>query len=124
MKVNKSTYLDNNKTLVKQLVAVLSEDFKYVSILGTDCVGKRYGLKRTGVELNDSMWSERGFVARVYNGINYSEYSFNEFNEDNLSAVADRIRKTATGMNQLMTDSGIQITNYDVLEEAFIAKTF
>jgi len=124
MKVYMSKHLDNVRPLVKKLVQVLSAEFEYVSVLGTDSQGKRYGMKRTGVELNDSMWSERGFVVRVHNGVNYSEHSFNEFNQTNFDDVVNRIKKTATIMNEVMASNGIEITDYDVVEEEVVAKSF
>lgn len=124
MKVNMSAYLNGKKAIVKALVEELSKDFAYVSVLGSDTVGKRYGLKRTGVELNDSMWCERGFVARVYNGINYSEYSFNLINEENFESVISRIKETGLLVNKLMKEVDIAITDYKVIEEETINQHF
>lgn len=124
MKVKMSAYLDSKRSVVKALVDILAKDFAYVSVLGSDSTGKKYGIKRTGVDLNDSMWGERGFVARVHNGINYSEYSFNELSEDQVEAVAAKIKETATVMNAMMKDNGTAITDYDVLEEATISDSF
>lgn len=124
MKVKMSTYLEGKRAVVKELVELLAKDFAYVSILGSDSTGKRYGIKRTGVELNDSMWGERGFVARVHNGINYSEYSFNELDANQVENVASKIKETATIMNQMMQDNNTPITDYAVLEEETIKESF
>lgn len=124
MKTKLSNYLDGKRPIVKKLVDHLGESFKYVSILGTDTTGKRYGLKKTGVDLNDSMWNERGFVARVYNGTGYSEYSFNQLSEDNFNEVVSRIKETVAVAEALKQDNGLTFTDYDVIEEEAITDFF
>ncbi len=124
MKVEHSTYLMNVKPLARQLVTRLLEEFAYVSLLGTDTVGKLYNMKKTGVNLNDSKWSERGFVLRVYNGQNYSEHSFNHLSESNLEMVIEEIKETANAVFSLMNDNDIQVSKYDVIEEAVIKEQF
>ena len=73
MKVPMSKYLTNQKSALKKLVELLSKEFEYVSVLGTDVRGKTYSVYKTGASINDSPWAERGFVVRVHNGYNYSE---------------------------------------------------
>ncbi len=124
MKVKMSAYLQSIKPLAKRLVDQLKKDYAYVSLLGADSTGKSYGVKRTGVTLNDSMWAERGFVVRVFNGKNYSEHSFNELTEDNIGQVEEKIRATAEMMNQLMAAEGFDITEYKLLEETVIKDSF
>lgn len=124
MKVKMSAYLQKIKPLAKRLVDDLGKDYAYVSLLGSDSIGKSYGVKKTGVSLNDSRWAERGFVVRVYNGQNYSEYSFNELSEDNLHEVIEEVKGTAVLMNQLMTDQGFEMTAYEVIEEKAIKEQF
>ena len=124
MQVKMSEYLQQIKPLAKRLVDRLLEDYSYVSLLGTDTKGKLYSLKSTGVDLNDSRWSERGFVARVYNGENYSEYSFNELTEDSFEEVYSKINETASVMNGLMKAVDFHVTAYDVIEEAAIQEVF
>lgn len=124
MKVKMSAYLQEIKPLAKRLVDELHQDYAYVSLLGADSIGKSYGVKKTGVTLNDSMWAERGFVVRVYNGKNYSEYSFNELTEDNIQNLKESIKATAETMNLLMSSEGFEITDYKVLEESLIKDSF
>jgi len=91
VKVQISKHLSNQKDTLKELVSILSKDFQYVSILGVDTKGKSYNVSRTGVNINDPMWAERGFVLRVHNGHNYSEFSFNQISKDNLDELVNRI---------------------------------
>lgn len=92
MKVDISQFLITVKPGIKKLIQILSEDFDYVSVLGTDSRGKQYRVQKTGVTVQDSFWNERGFVVRVYNGINYSEFAFNSIEEKNIKELAEKIK--------------------------------
>jgi len=124
MQVKMSTYLQEIKPLAKRLVDRLLKEYSYVSLLGTDTKGKLYTIKSTGVDLNDSRWSERGFVVRVYNGDNYSEYSFNELTEASFESVYKKICETASVMNELMKAVDFDVTEYALIEEASIQEVF
>lgn len=119
MKVANSEFLANNKPLISRLVSMLSESYEYVSVLGTDTKGKSFSVSKTGVEIGDSILVERGFVVRIHNGINYSEYSFNEIDEENLSSIVEDIKAK---LNKVSKD--IVINSYEVIEEDEIKKTF
>lgn len=124
MKVAMSKYLVNSKPLLRQMVIRLSQYFKYVSILGTDTVGKQYGVQRGSISLNDSMWSERGFVVRVYNGKNYSEFSLNNLTEENLKS---KIHEICTGVQlavSKLATSNINTSIYPVIDEEEVKGTF
>ena len=95
MKIPFSPFLEASAPLLRALVDKLSREFRYASILGTDCRGKRHSVTTTQTSYTDSSWSERGFVARVHNGENYAEYAFNELSEELLDDTAAQIRKTA-----------------------------
>ncbi len=124
MKVCMSKFLKAQKLILKELVYALSKDFKYVSVLGTDVSGKLYLVRRTGAILNDSMWSERGFVVRVHNGINYSEFSFNQISSDTLDLVIKKIKnKVKDDINSLKQHS-VRLSTYPVTEEEIIKDSF
>ena len=89
MQVSMSRYLQEKKWLLKEIVSELSKSFGYVSVLGTDICGKTYSVYKTGAGISDSEWTERGFVVRVHNGYNYSEYSFNELSEEKLDFLTN-----------------------------------
>lgn len=124
MNVKMSSFLSNQKENLKNLVNMLSDDFKYVSILGVDTKGKSYGVKRTGVNINDSMWTERGFVVRVHNGTNYCEFSFNELSKDNLDELAKEIRNKLNSDLESLKTSSINQSTYPIIEEDIIEKQF
>lgn len=123
MKVKMSEFLMQKRHTVKELVHILSQDFKYVSILGTDCHGKKYNVKRTGVNISDSFWNERGFVVRVFNGVSYSEYSFNKLDENHITQIALTIKNKVNDEIQKLHGSA-KITEYPVIEEEKIEKSF
>ena len=114
--VKMSEYLSRNKVQLKKLVEELSNHYEYVSILGTDVVGKRYGVQRTGINIDDSDWSERGFVIRVFNGTNYSELSFNEMPED-LEVIVRKVNNIAQEDVKVFKDNSIEICKLPLIEE-------
>ncbi|MGF7057547.1 TldD/PmbA family protein [Brassicibacter mesophilus] len=124
MQVGMSKYLQAQKQLLKELVSALSKDFKYVSVLGTDISGKQYIVHRTGAGLNDSMWAERGFVVRVHNGTNYSEFSFNQISKDSLNSIIKKIHSKVLNDINSLKEHSIDLSNYPVIEEEAITDSF
>lgn len=124
MKVSMSSFLISQKPILKKIVGILSENYKYVSILGTDTKGKIYNVQRTGIDLSDSFWCERGFVIRVHNGVNYSEFSFNEICEENLNTIVGKIELEMTKTLENLKNASITVNHYDLIEETIIKEQF
>lgn len=122
MKVCLSEYLSEIKPALRQLQSLLMKNFKYVSILGCDTKGKQYSVKKSGTSIIDSMWNERGFVVRVHNGINYSEFSFNEISPENIETIASEISSKV--QKQLSILSNVKPNSYPVVNEEAINKGF
>jgi len=119
-----SNFLLKQKDIIKELVLKLSSEFSYVSVLGTDTLGKQYSVQRTGINLNDSNWSERGFVLRVHNSIGYSEFSFNQLSKENLDLfIKEIITDIKSDVNKLNVSS-VNMISYPVIEEEQIQKSF
>ncbi len=112
MKVQLSEHIKNTEPLVKALVKTLSESFDGVSVLVTDCQGKKLAVGYSGTSVDDGMLAERGFVARVYNGTGYSEHSFNELTKDNIDTVADRISVTAKDDLAVAKAAGLAVSTF------------
>lgn len=112
MKVSNSKFLVSSKPVISKLITMLSKNYKYVSVLGTDTKGKSFRVSKAGIDVNDSMLVERGFVIRIHNGINYSEYSFNELSEEKLDSIVTNINNK---LNKASED--ISINSYEVIEE-------
>jgi TldD protein len=115
LKVHFSTYLADQKNTLKQLIEILSKRYKYISILGCDTYGKNYSVSKTTVSVNDSMWTERGFVLRAYNGKGYSEFSFNELPKEHLEGFADDLCRQLDSYTHSL--SACSFESYPVIEE-------
>jgi TldD protein len=124
MKVNMSTFLLNQKKTLKKLINKLSDSYEYVSILGTDVVGKSFVVQKTGINVNDSIWVERGFVVRIHNGINYSEFSFNEISEKNIDLLIEEINTKLNNDIKRIQSASIDISEYPILKGEAITRNF
>lgn len=119
MKTLKSEFLSGCKPLLRKLIDQLSADYEYVSILGTDTKVKNFVVSNKGTEINESMFAERGFVLRIHNGVNYSEYSFNEISE---SKIPDIITAVRNELHKVSPE--VSSNTYAVIEEERITKQF
>ena len=95
MKLEISKYLKDIKPVLNELLEELLKEFKYVSILATDSFGKKFIVSKNTVSINDGAFIERGFVVKVYNGVNYSEYAFNYINKENFNSIIEEIKKNS-----------------------------
>lgn len=123
MKVKMSEFLLGKRATIKKLIVALSEDFKYVSVLGSDTYGKQYSVQRTGVSISDSFWNERGFVVKVFNEIGYSEYSFNEIDDSSVEEIAETIKRRVHEQIAKL-HSMAHITKYEIIKEDKIQANF
>ncbi|MBN2604991.1 MAG: TldD/PmbA family protein [Bacilli bacterium] len=115
MKSKLSTFLNSTRPIVEKLVNELNVNYSYVSILGTDTIGNQYSMSRRNSSVNDSQWAERGFVLRVFNGVNYSEYSFNTIKDPEF--VKTRINEIAKNDILAFQEAGIHLDSYPLIEE-------
>jgi len=90
-----SSFLSSAKPHLKTLVERLSQHFAYASVLGTDVMGKNYGVTSKATSISDGSWGERGFVARVYKDGRYFEYAFNQLDAIGVDALATKITASA-----------------------------
>lgn len=123
MRAQNSIYLNTIKPYLKQLIDILYEDFQYVSILATDCKGKKYVVSQNSNSIEPNMLNERGFVVRVYNGKNYSEYSFNEINKENILELAQNIKREIK-KNHNKFEKNFNIKEYELIKEITDTRTF
>lgn len=114
-----SDFLLNSKPLVQKLIDKLSESYSYVSVLGSDTTGKGYRVSKTAIEVKDISFAERGFVVRIHNGVNYSEYSFNEISEEGLDKIVTEIKNK---LGKVSKD--ISVNSYEAIEEEAVQKSF
>lgn len=118
MKAVISDFLINSKPLIRKLIDMLSDSYLYVSVLGSDTRGKSYRVSKTVTEVKDIAFAERGFVVRIHNGVNYSEYSFNQISEESLGELVDEIK---VKLGKVSKD--ISVNSYQVIEEETIKKS-
>ena len=91
-----SAYLAGAEPLLKALIQRLGGLYPYVSALGQDSLSMRLGVSKSGISaMEDSLFTQRGFVIRVHNGKGYCEYSFNELNEANSDEIFGEIKALA-----------------------------
>ncbi|HEX7715594.1 MAG TPA: TldD/PmbA family protein [Bacillota bacterium] len=117
MRVEFSPFLTDQKENLRQLIAALTPYFSYVSVLGTDNSGKQFLVQKTGSNVSDSRWTERGFVVRVYDGARgrYFEYSYNQ--PLPAATLAETIRAKANEAFTSVDSSGIHSIPYPVINE-------
>lgn len=116
-----SQFLKDAKATLKEIIAELSKEFSYVSVLGCDTRGKSYYVSRSGAGVQDSNMNERGFVLRLYNGYGYSEYSFSEPDKEKVLAEARRIAAEDVAY---LRDKGVVFTQIPVIEEEEMVSSF
>ena len=123
MKTIGSGFLARSKPYIRKLIDLLSTDYQYVSVLGTDTSGKVYRVGKTGTEVSDVMLAERGFVVRIHNGVNYSEYSFNEIDESRLHGIATDIKDKLHKVSEEINVNAYALINEEELEKQFFSDT-
>ncbi len=106
MKVKSSLYLQQVKPLLKSLLDNLLETYSYASILSTDAKSMTYNVSKRGTTISeDDMLNERGFVAKVYDGKSYGEYSFNEITEYLIPEIVDKINNSLMPLKDILPPS-------------------
>lgn len=117
MKVKSSEYLMGIKPLLLRLRDRLLEEYPYVSILASDSVAKQYSVSKsvTSIAMSGRMCG-RGFVAKVYDGSGYGEYSFNEISEGRIEEIVRKIREELLPMSGNLPE-GVQRSVYAMLED-------
>lgn len=117
MKVKSSEYLKQTKPLLKSLLDLLLKDYGYVSILATDTKGMIYKVSNQGTMIQEhDILSGRGFVAKIYDGKSYGEYSFNEITEETVPFIADKIRNSLIPLKNYLPQ-GISEAEYACLKD-------
>ncbi len=116
-----SGYIAQCRPLLGKLLDMLLKKYPYASILAVDSKAKGYSVSRSGVSASEQeMLSTRGFVVKVYDGSSYGEYSFNELEEERLTAIAEKIDSCLMPLPE-----GFEINEYAQLpdEEARLEKS-
>lgn len=117
MKVESSEYLKEIKPVLVKLRDRLLQEFPYASLLAQDSTAKNYSVSKTstGIRMDDTL-TGRGFVAKVYDGKSYAEYSFNELSEEKLEEIAAAIRSELMPMSDRLPE-GVKKSCYAMLAD-------
>ena len=90
-----SRFLSIRRLLVKRLVDELNKTYPYAAVLGKHVTGKTIRVSTRTNQVGDTMERQCGFVAKIYNGKTYSEYSFSDITEEGFpKLLADIKEKT------------------------------
>ena len=82
--------LAKSKKPCKYLVEELLKKYEYVSLLGSVVTGTAIGVDTKNISVSESA-NEVGYVVKIFNGKGYSEYSFDDINEENYLELAKKI---------------------------------
>jgi len=105
-----SNYLASIADGMKQLIAILQEEYDYVSVLSTDSPGfaMRFTTRDTVVS-ESTMTTERGNVVRVRKDGLYSEYAFNDFDPAHPEETAREVKKILAKQLEVIKLTGSNI---------------
>lgn len=117
MKVKSSSYLQQVKPILKELLESLLVKYRYVSILASDSKSMIYSVSKRGTVVSeDSLLSGRGFVAKIYDGTSYGEYSFNAITKELLPEILKKIEDSLIPLKENLPE-GIEVIPYDELKD-------
>ncbi len=105
-----STYLQSRHDLCKELVQRLQKRYSYASVLGKQVTGKRVTVTTSSTSVSDTREKQCGFVAKIYNGKIYSEYSFSDITAENIDSIEENIVRELTlapELERTHVDAGI-----------------
>lgn len=116
MKVKSSEYLKGIKPVLKELLAKALEEYEYASILAVDTQALNYRVTRNITSMaEDDLWSNRGYVIKVYDGMSYGEYSFNEVSMEKIDEILARVKAVVTDLRDAAKD--MPVSQYKVLAD-------
>ena len=103
-----SSYLQSKKELVKQLVERLNKHYPYAAILGKHVTGQTIRVTTMMTSVGDTMEKQCGFVAKIFNGKTYCEYSFSDITEKNIDKIEKDIYKK-TALDDVLLDNHVKV---------------
>lgn len=93
---NHSPFLEKERSRLRELIALLSGKYGYISVLGTDDRGLSYSATPGETRTSEPMWVQRGFVFRAQKDGSVAEYALPmldppELENPSPSALADLV---------------------------------
>ena len=115
-----SSFLASRHDVCKKLVNKLLNNYEYVSLLGAHVEGSTIRVTTYLSSVGDSSERQCGFVLKLFNGINYSEYSFSDITEDTLESIYQDVLSKVT-LPSSLTASHV---NVKAMEDEVLVKNF
>jgi len=119
-----STFLRENHKALKELIGLLTERYTWASVLGTDCSGLNYEVTGSSYKVSESMWSERGFVARIYYRNRYFEYSFSSFKPGGVRGIVEKINHFIDSVSSVSLAKEVLTFDPPAEEKIFLQEGF
>lgn len=115
MKNKLSKFLLDAKPVLLETIDLLSKDYDYISILATDTDSTNYMVSKSITRVGEGMDSERGFVARAYNGEYYGEVSFDRLQspEELCKMIKNKLSKSF----EFYKKNNFSMRKYSLIEE-------
>ena len=118
MKAPFSAYLNSLRGGLNELIALLRQDYDYVSVLATDSRGLGVSISQRARSVSsETMTTERGIVVRVCRDGLYSEYALNTFDPSRPEAAAEEIRAAFTRQRGLLSATCTAVYDTPVLAD-------
>jgi len=118
MKAPFSAYLMSIKPGLQALIALLRQDYEYVSVLATDSKGLAVRISQRSKSVSSqTMTTERGVVVRVYRNGQYAEYAFNAFDPADPAAAAAEIRQAMDAQLALLQANTVKTYETPILPD-------
>ena len=114
-----SEYLNSRRSSVKALIHALSEEYAYVSVLGSDVKVKSVSVNKNASAIRPGRDMECGFVVKLSNGEGFYEYSL-----DDISGDPDDLAKKISDAFRLQKDLHQNMVKNTVLPDAPLVKSF
>ena len=118
MKAPFSAWLNGLRGGLQELIALLRQDYDYVSVLATDSAGLAVQISQHAKSVSSqTMTTERGVVVRVAKDGLYSEYALNRFDPADPAGAAAEIRTALDAQRALAKASGCAVYDTPLLPD-------
>jgi len=94
--------IDRVKPGLQKLIRVLREAYPYASVLAVADDNRSWSISRGGINISAAGRGGTGYVVRVFDGVGCAEYSFNEFEEENIPALCNILAQRLKEQNEAM----------------------
>ena len=118
MKAPFSSYLLSTKPALRELIALLRQDYDYVSALASDSRGLTVTISRRARSVtSETMTTERGVVLRLWKNGQYREYALDDFDPAAPEKAAAEIRAALDSQQALLESLGIAVYDTPALPD-------